>query len=320
MKKQLNKQYKDRVFRIVFRDKESLLELYNAVNGTQYDDPDALEIHTLEDVIYMGFKNDISFLIGDVLNLYEHQSTWSPNLPLRGLFYFAELYRNHVKQEGRNLYSNSRIDLPLPRFLVFYNGVSEREERQELRLSDSFPGKDGQMPALECIATVLNINWGKNRELLEKCKKLQDYSRFIAVIREQLAEGLDIEDAMHYAVKYCIDHEILSDILIQYGGDIMNSILREFDEEEYRKMMEEEYRREGFSKGQEAGRKAGLEAGRKAGLEAGRKAGLEAGQKAGLARVNQLNRLLAEQSRTDDIIQAAVDEAYQQKLFEEYGI
>lgn len=139
---------------------------------------------------------------------------------------------------------------------------------------------------------------------MEKCKKLQDYSRFIAVIREQLAEGLAIEDAMSYAVNFCIKHEILSDILTQYGGDIMNSILREFDEEEYRKMLEEESRREGFLKGEEAGRKAGLEAGRKAGLE----------------RVNRLNKLLADQSRTDEIIRAAVDETYQEKLFEEYGI
>lgn len=308
MEKQLNRKYKDRVFCIVFRDKESLLELYNAVNGTQYEDPDALEIHTLDDVIYLGIKNDISFLIGDVLNLYEHQSTWSPNLPLRGVFYFSELYRNYVKRERFNLYSNSRIELPLPRFLVFYNGVSEREERLELRLSDSFPGSDGQSPALECIATVLNINWGKNRELMEKCKKLQDYSRFIAVIREQLANGQNIEDAMRYAVKYCIDHDILSDVLIQYGGEIMSSILRDFDEEEYRQMLEEESRREGFLKGQEAGHKAGLEA------------GLEAGRKAGLERVNRLNRLLAEQSRTDDMIQAAIDETYQQQLFEEFEI
>lgn len=135
---------------------------------------------------------------------------------------------------------------------------------------------------------------------MEKCKKLQDYSRFIAVLREQLAEGLAIEDAMSYAVNFCIKHEILSDILTQYGGDIMNSILREFDEEEYRKMLEEESRREGFLKGEEAG--------------------LEAGRKAGLERVNRLNKLLADQSRTDEIIRAAVDETYQEKLFEEYGI
>ena len=288
MKKQLNRKYKDRVFRIVFRDKESLLELYNAVNGTAYENPDELEIHTLEDVIYMGIKNDISFLIGDVLNLYEHQSTWSPNLPLRGLFYYAELYRNYLKRKGRDMYSNSRILLPLPRFLVFYNGTSEREERQELRLSESFSGADGQEPALECVATVLNINWGKNRELMEKCRKLQDYSRFIAVIREQLQAGMDIREAMRYAISFCIDHEILSDILTQYGGEIMNSILREFDEEKYRKMLEEESRREGME--------------------------------AGTERVNQLIRLLAEQSRTEDIIRSVNDKEYQKKLFEEYGI
>lgn len=113
---------------------------------------------------------------------------------------------------------------------------------------------------------------------------------------------------MRYAVKYCIDHDILSDVLIQYGGEIMSSILRDFDEEEYRQMLEEESRREGFLKGQEAGHKAGLEA------------GLEAGRKAGLERVNRLNRLLAEQSRTDDMIQAAIDETYQQQLFEEFEI
>lgn len=316
MKKQLNRKYKDRVFRIVFRDKDSLLELYNAINGTAYDDPGKLEIHTLEDVIYLGIKNDISFLIGDVLNLYEHQSTWSPNLPLRGLFYYAELYRNYLKRMGHNLYSNSRIELPLPRFLVFYNGVSEREERQELRLSESFSGKDGQEPALECVAIVLNINWGKNRELMEKCRKLQDYSRFIAIIRERLREGSDIKGAMRYAVKYCIDHEILSDILKQHGGEIMNSILREFDEEEYRKMLEEESRQSGY----EAGRKAGLEAGRKVGMEAGMEAGRKVGLEAGETRVNHLNRLLAEEARMEDMIRSATDREYQKKLFEEYGI
>ncbi len=316
MKKQLNREYKDRVFRIVFRDKESLLELYNAINGTDYENPDTLEIHTLEDVIYMGVKNDISFLIGDILNLYEHQSTWSPNLPLRGLFYFSELYRNYLEKEGRNLYSNSRIELPLPQFLVFYNGISEREERQELRLSECFSRKSGQASALECVATVLNINWGKNRELMEKCKKLQDYSRFIAVIREQLAEGMDIEDAMRYAVKFCISHGILSDILTQYGGDVMNSILREFDEEEYRRMLEEESRRAGYEAGKKAGMEAGMEAGEKAGMEIGKKAGIEAGE----ARVNQLIRRLTEQSRMEDIIRSAQDKEYQKKLFEEYGI
>lgn len=90
--KLVNREYKDRLFKLVFREKKDLLELYNAINDTEYDNLDDIEINTLEDVVYMGMKNDISFLVTDVLNLYEHQSTFSPNLPLRGLLYFADLY------------------------------------------------------------------------------------------------------------------------------------------------------------------------------------------------------------------------------------
>lgn len=87
--KRIHRKYKDRVFRIIFRDKKELPELYNVVNDSAYTNPDELTITTIEDVVYMGMKNDLSFIIGDVMNLYEHQSSYSPNLPLRGLFYFA---------------------------------------------------------------------------------------------------------------------------------------------------------------------------------------------------------------------------------------
>ena len=92
-KAQINRQYKDRLFKLVFKEKEDLLKLYNAINGTDYNNPDDIEVNTLDDVVYMGMKNDISFLITDILNLYEHQSTFNPNLPLRGLFYFTRLYQ-----------------------------------------------------------------------------------------------------------------------------------------------------------------------------------------------------------------------------------
>lgn len=78
------RQYKDRLFRMIFHDREELLSLYNAVNGTEYTDASALIVMTLKDVIYLGMKNDVAFLIGCDLNLYEHQSTWNPNMPLRG--------------------------------------------------------------------------------------------------------------------------------------------------------------------------------------------------------------------------------------------
>ena len=95
----VNRQYKDRLFKLIFRDKKDLLQLYNAVNNTEYDNPEDIEVNTLEDVIYMGMKNDVSFLLTDILNLYEHQSTFNPNLPLRGLLYFARLFQNGARKK-----------------------------------------------------------------------------------------------------------------------------------------------------------------------------------------------------------------------------
>ncbi|RKJ62927.1 hypothetical protein [Roseburia sp. 1XD42-69] len=61
--------YKDTVFRMVFKDKENLLSLYNAVNGTDYKNPEELEITTLENAIYMNMKNDLSCVMNFFLNL-----------------------------------------------------------------------------------------------------------------------------------------------------------------------------------------------------------------------------------------------------------
>ena len=74
----INREYKDRLFCKVFEDKRDLLDLYNAVNNTDYTDPETLEINTLEDVIYLGMRNDKSFLISDTMNLYEHNSSQFP--------------------------------------------------------------------------------------------------------------------------------------------------------------------------------------------------------------------------------------------------
>ena len=120
----INREYKDRLFKLIFKEKKDLLEHYNAVNNTRYSNPEEVEINSIEDAIYMGMKNDISFLVKNVLNLYEHQSTFSPNLPLRGLLYFADLYRKIIGS-GKDLYSSKRISLPYPSFIVFYNGTKK---------------------------------------------------------------------------------------------------------------------------------------------------------------------------------------------------
>ena len=158
----VNRNYKDCLFRMLFREKPELLSLYNAVNQTSYDNPEDLEILTLENTIYMSMKNDSSFLIEEHLNLYEAQSTLNPNMPLRGVFYLAELYKGYIAARHLDIYSGVRLKLPSPRYLVFYNGTARNEESWTERLSDSFVSTEKETPALECTALVLNINYGKN--------------------------------------------------------------------------------------------------------------------------------------------------------------
>ena len=153
-----NRKYKDRLFRLLFSNKQYLLQLYNALTHSNYENPDDLQITTLDDVLYM--KNDVSVLLDDYLNLYEHQSTINPNLPLRGLFYFAELYRQVIS--NCNIYSTRLIPLPTPLYFVFYNGNTDIGESMTLKLSDAFIHGNEQS-GMELNVTVLNINYGKTK-------------------------------------------------------------------------------------------------------------------------------------------------------------
>ena len=174
--------YKDRIFRMIFKEKRALLALYNAMNDTAYQDPEELVITTLENAIYLGMKNDVSFMICDRLFLYEHQSTKNPNMPLRNLLYVADLYS--VLTKDMFLYGELPVAIPEPRFVVFYNGEQKMEERAVLRLSDLYRPRT-EHPYLELETLVLNINKGYNAELMEKCRELHDYSAFVALVREK---------------------------------------------------------------------------------------------------------------------------------------
>lgn len=120
-----NRNYKDTVFRMIFSDRKNLLSLYNAVNGTSYKNPEELEIVTLENAIYMGMKNDLAFIIATNLFLYEHQSTYNPNMPLRDLFYISSEYQKLV--DHKSLYSSVLQKIPAPNFIVFYNGTRKKK-------------------------------------------------------------------------------------------------------------------------------------------------------------------------------------------------
>ena len=254
----LNRKYKDRLFRFIFSDKGNLLQLYNAINDSHYNNPDDLVITTIDDVVYMGMKNDLSFIIDDIMSLYEHQSTHSPNLPLRGLFYFSAMYRNYIEPMKQKLYTDSPLRIHFPVYLVFYNGSMEEPERKEIPLSDLFiqNGK-GLQPALECTALLLNINVGHNQELMEKCRILKEYAQFIHTIRSKISVGLPFQEAVETAVEDCISQNILSEILRKNKAEVIDMILTEYDENEFREFLKED----SWKKGHEAGMQDGIKTG-----------------------------------------------------------
>ena len=224
-----NRTYKDGLFRLVFQRKEDLLSLYNALNGSNYSNPDELEINTLDNVLYLTMKNDVAFLISGTMNLYEHQSTFNPNMPVRGLMYFSKLYEKYIVTNGIDIYTSTPKKLPFPQYFVFYNGTMDEPDRSELKLTDLL-----DMPAspktsclecvaimlninyghLECTAIMLNINYGHNKVLMEKCRRLKEYAIFVDTVRKGLSAGTPLEQSLSHAVDSCIDNDILKDILI----------------------------------------------------------------------------------------------------------
>ena len=244
----INRSYKDRLFKIIFEDKKELLSLYNALTGKNYQNPDELEINTIDDVIYMHLKNDMSFILDDWQNLFEQQSTFNPNQPLRGFFYFADLYK--VKYFGKKIYSTRLLKIPTPQYIVFYNGTTNMPDKKELRLSDAFQQPTTQ-PDIEVVAHMLNINYGHNKELMERCQKLKEYAQFIDIIRHYLRENehWTNEQAISKAIDDCIQNNILRDILQKERLRVMASILSEFDEVGYKEMIQDEAIEDGEIRG-----------------------------------------------------------------------
>lgn len=257
----VNRTHKDRLFRLAFQGKQDLLDLYNAVSGRQYTDPEALIITTLSDAIYLGMKNDVSFLVSDTLNLYEHQSSFNPNMPIRGLNYFAETYREYIDANHLDVYGEKLIRLPMPQYIVFYNGTKEEPDRLELKLSDAFmcqnPEEQG---CLECRATMLNINYGHNQELMARCRRLKDYAIFVHRVRENERHGMILADAVELAVTSCIEEGILADILRKNRAEVCNLILYEYDEQKQMAIAREGAMEEGIERGILRGISQGREA------------------------------------------------------------
>ena len=222
------KAYKDRMFIHLFSERNRLLQLYNAVCGTDYDNSEELQVNTLENVLYMNMKNDVSFLMcQEELSLYEHQSTYNPNMPLRGLLYIARLYEKLTK--GTGLYATKQIRLPNPQYVIFYNGLAKMPRESVLKLSDAYIKKAGE-PELELRVRMININYNENPEFLQKCPALLDYSYFVELVRSY-QQSFPLQEAIRRAIIKSKEENVLKDYLEEHGSEVENMLMTEYSRE-----------------------------------------------------------------------------------------
>ena len=223
--------YKDSVFVDLFSEdekaKENFLSLYNALHDTALEDTEQLKNIRLDQVLYMTFYNDVSYLVGNkIIVLAEHQSTINPNMPLRCLEYVSRLYETLF--ESKEKYSRKLLKIPTPEFYVFYNGEEPFPCDKTLKLSDAFIEKTTET-SLDLIVKVININRQNRHPILEKCKTMQEYSIFVETLRKW--KEIDTQNGFQKAVEECISNDILREYLKRKTKEVLNMLLAEYDYE-----------------------------------------------------------------------------------------
>ncbi len=243
--------YKDNVFCMLYSDKQNLLSLYNAMNGTEYQDEEKLSVVTLDTAICVSMRNDAAFVIDSRLNLYEQQSTMNCNMPLRNLYYVTEELKKLVP--ASRLYGGRQIRIPVPRFVVFYNGKEKQPAETTLRLSDMYEAC-AEDPELELTVRQVNINQGYNDHILEKCESLEGYMIFVNKVRDKLAAGFGVEEAVTEAVDECIREDVLAEFFQEHKSEVVAMGIFEYDAELHDQVLREESWELGKAEGRAEGK------------------------------------------------------------------
>jgi len=255
---EINRNFKDSVFTKLFNDPALLRDLYCALSGAALSPDAPVFINTLENVVFMDIYNDISFEIdGKQVVLLEYQSTINPNMALRLLMYYSRVLEKSIK--GSNIYSGKRLSIPRPEFYVLYNGVKPFPDTDVYRLSDLFnehaetgsSEKDDLL--IDLTVKVININEGRNTAIVNRCRKLAEFSAFTAKARSLMNEMGNREEAIKEAVRYCHKHDILKEFLEINASEVHNMLLTEWNTEDCIAVRCEEAREDALAEGREQG-------------------------------------------------------------------
>ena len=252
-----NRKYKDSLFRFIFNSKEAALSLYNAINDSDYHETDAMEFYTMNDFLYMGMKNDLSFLLDWNLNMFEHQSSYNPNMPLRGLIYTSAALKKFIEKNRLDMYSSKLLTIPVPRYYVFYNGLKKAADEVILKLTDSMAGTNAsKVSSAEFTAHMININAGHSAKIMERCPLLHQYSLFVAALRKKISDGLSLGDAIEETITECIEKGILAAILREHRAEVTDMLFKEYDSAAHIASEKEISYEEGLQDGREEGRRS----------------------------------------------------------------
>ena len=298
-----SKEYKSRLFSFLFGREERkhwTLSLYNAIHGTSHSDPSCITINTIEDVVYMGMKNDLSILVSEEVSLYrsmglyEQQSSFNPNMPVRAFMYAGKLYDKFIHSARLNRYGKTLLPLPLPKLVVFYNGKEEAGDESVLSLSSAFKeeirqsllrrhSESGEVPDsgriteeveqifqqagadIEVRVRMLNINHGHNRRMLEACRPLGEYAWLVAKIRECLEPGSEGKGRPPMGVGRAIDKAIdempchfeIKKLVTANRAEVKDMCLTEYNEAEAMELLRQEGKLEGLREGKREGLQEG---------------------------------------------------------------
>lgn len=240
-----NREVKSSAFTTYFGEPENAAQLYSALAGQEVS-PEDINFTTLEGVLFVARKNDLAFTVKNkVLVISEHQSTINKNMPLRSIIYYGRTIEKLIPP--RNLYRDKRIPIPVPEFYVFYNGNDPMPAENIMKLSESYLEKT-DMPMLELIVKVININLPVNHKLLAKCRPLYEYSWFVQRIRDYLSKEKNLDKAISQTIKDCEREGIMVDFVHRHGSEAVNMLFTQWNFEDALEVRYEEGLEDGAEK------------------------------------------------------------------------
>ncbi len=247
-RRKANPKYQDSLFRALFSTPEKVIELYNALEGTNYSPDTQVNMTTLEEIFFSDRKNDLSFVIDThYVVMAEQQSSKSKNMPLRLLGYAARTLEKMIPD--MSIYSTAQQYFPIPEFYVLYTGDTPWYDRI-LRLSDGFlrHSVKEEIPenSLELVVKIIDVRYNKDNAIIRRSRTLEGYSRLIYYIKENRKNGMSHEASVDAAITRCIDEGFLVDFL-KNRKEVSRMILgNNITMEEYGQIQMENGRREGI--------------------------------------------------------------------------